>query len=242
MDDVLDYYNRIPQVSLGSEVPIISPELIAAAKATSQQLPAAPAQQQPQVDPYAERMKQQQAQGMGMQIPAQAFNPEFPEYAYTSKKTSLDDARKRQEQRKFAELSKHIDAPEHVFKQLEKVYDGEINIYYPKMDDFDKANPNVEMLKKEIAPLVQKRNQYISALSSFSSQADESNMLPGESEREWAARISPQLLSQLKLYNTALVGSSDALSSQEVSRIVGGQLVESFFTPSNLLKVGVSAT
>jgi hypothetical protein len=67
-------------------------------------------------------------------------------------------------------------------------------------------------------------------------------MLPGESEKDWAQRISPTLLSQLKLYNTALAGSSDALSTQEVSRLVGGQLPETYFTVGNLLRANASVT
>lgn len=241
MDDVLDYYNRAPQVSLGSETPTINPELIAAALASRQQLPAAPAQPPPQADPYADRVKQQQAQGMGMQIPAQAFNPEFPEYAYTSKKTSLDDARKQQEARKLAELSKYIGAPEHEFKQLEKIYDGEIKLHYPEMKDFEEVNKNVSELKKDISPLVRKRTDWASALASYSSQADPSTIREGESEKDWATRVSPILLAQLKLYNTALAGSSDALSTQEVARLANNTLSDDFLNFAGFYKPNINA-
>lgn len=239
MDAVLDYYNKTPQVSLGSEAPTINPELIVSAlenlKRQSLPTPAptpTPAQSQPSSS-YEDRVKKQQAEGMGMQIPSQQINLEFPEYAHTSKKTNIDQLRTRQETRKLQELSKYVNAPEHIFKQLKEVYDGEINAFYPKMEDFDKANPRVEELRKEIAPLVQKRNGWISNLASYASQADKIKMRPGESEENWAKRVSPTLMAQLKLYNTALAGSSDALSSQEVDRLVAGQLVNEDYTFSN---------
>jgi hypothetical protein len=248
MDAVLDYYNKTPQVSLGSETPTINPELIVSAlenlKRQSLPTPAptpTPAQSQPSSS-YEDRVKKQQAEGMGMQIPSQQINLEFPEYAHTSKKTNIDQSRVRQQTRKLQELSKYVNAPEHVFKQLEKIYDEEINVYYPKIEDFDKANPRVEELRKEITPLVQKRNGWISSLASYASQADESTMLPGESEKDWAQRISPTLLAQLKLYNTALAGSSDALSTQEVDRLTGGQLPDKYFSVGNLLRANADVT
>jgi len=248
---VLDYYRQAAPVTLG-EVPQIDPALLQAAMAAQQAAPQQAPQTQvfssqgqppvPVVQQPAPQLAQQQA-GYGMQIQPQSDEVLFPEIAWTSKKEKLDKQRLENEVRYNQQLAKDATVlPEAAIKSRRAYYESLNKQRVPEMPDFEKANPNVELLKKEIAPLVQKRNQYISALASFSSQADEGNMLPGESEREWAARISPQLLAQLKLYNTALVGSSDALSSQEVSRIVGGQLVENFFTPSNLLKVGVSAT
>jgi hypothetical protein len=250
---VLDYYKQAAPVSLG-QAPQIDPELLRAAMAAQQAPPpqAAP-QQAPQTQTLSSygqppvavppQVAAQRQAGLGAQIQPQGDEVLFPETAWTRKKDESDKKRLENKVRYTERLAQDaLRLPEAAIKANKEFYETLNDQTVPKIDDFDKANPRVDELRKEISPLVQKRNTWISGLATYASQADENTMLPGESERDWAQRISPTLLSQLKLYNTALAGSSDALSSQEVSRLVGGQLPETYFTVGNLLRANADVT
>ena len=253
---VLDYYKQAAPVTLG-QGPQIDPELLRAAMAAQQAPPQAAPQQAPQQAPQTQTLSSygqppvavppqaaaQQQAGLGVQMQPQGDEVLFPETAWSRKKEQSDKKRLENEARYNQQLALDaVNLSSHAVEANRKAYESLNNLKVPKIDDFDKANPRVDELRKEISPLVQKRNTWISGLATYASQADENTMLPGESEKDWAQRISPTLLSQLKLYNTALAGSSDALSTQEVSRLVGGQLPETYFTVGNLLRANASAT
>lgn len=248
---VLDYYKQAAPVTLGQS-PQIDPELLRAAMAAQQAPPQAPPQAVPQQAPQQvlqtqtlssygqppvavppQAAAQQQAR-LGAQIQPQGDEVLFPETAWSRKKEESDRKRLENEARYNQQLALDaVNLPPHAVEANRKAYESLNNLKVPKIDDFDKANPRIEELRKEIVPLVQKRNGWISNLASYASQADKIKMRPGESEEKWAQRVSPTLMAQLKLYNSALAGSSDALSSQEVDRLVGGQLVNEDYSFSN---------
>jgi hypothetical protein len=180
----------------------------------------------PQIDPElirsAAALQQQTSPTMALSSRNQpaanaANNAElFPEISWTSKKEKADSARLQAEILKNQELTKFAAYPEHVYKAYDKAYTSLLNQKYPETEDFVKANPQVYSLGTEIKELVTKRNTHISKLATYVNQADEAVMRrANETDEEYRKRIVPLLESQLKIYNTALVGTSDALSNQE---------------------------
>jgi hypothetical protein len=253
MEAVLDYYNRQPQVSLGSPAPQLDPKLLQAIQTAPPKAQAAPPPE-PQQDVAAKEQQlvrqamqeqaamyqqQQQAAGLGVQLKPDGDRPQlFPYDEYNQQRDEI--AKKRMEA--YAKVNKYlarpdiIVQPEHVIKNARLAYDSDINQKYPEKPEFEKARPEVVDLTKEMQQNVLKRMGHISKLASQIAFTDYGKK-PGESDKDWLERASTTLKSQLKIYNTALVGTSDALSNQERSSL-SPELNEWMFEPKSWFRVG----
>lgn len=232
-DPLLNYYNQSQRSWSG---PQIDPALIAAANRMQyNQQPAQPAQpaQQPQQAQPSTIVLSSQNQPSQVQ---DTGNVLFPYDAYEMKRNSTISNRAQATVIKNQELTKLAGQKKETYDAWDNYYKSIIDQKFPEVVEWEKKFPQIEDLAKEVRPLVEKRNTWISGLAAYSSQSDVNTKRPDETEEAWAARIAPQLLAQLKLYNTALAGSSDALSSQEVSRLVGGELNEGYLGLGNIFK------
>lgn len=199
-DPVTDYYRQSQPVDQAWQGPQIDPELLQSAAALQQQA-------------FPTMVLSSRGQPAAPVANNAAL---FPETAWTSKKTESDAFRAQAKVLKAAELTKFAGLPEHVYKAYDNYYTSLMDQQSPELPDFVKANPQVEGLGKNVADLVKKRNAHLSDLATYVNQSDKNtSQLPGESEKEWIDRVVPMLAAQLKIYNTALVGTSDALSNQE---------------------------
>lgn len=238
MDAILDYYNRSPQVSLDTPVPQLDPKLLQAIQSTTAQS-TAPAQQndvaakeqaivqQAQRDQAA--VQQQQAAGLGVQIRPEGDQALFPYDAYERKRNEILSKRQEAMIRANQHLARPDVAiqPEHVIKQARTAYESLIDQKYPKMEEFEKVRPEIEDLRKEIKENIGRRYKHVSDLRGIVDFIDYGKK-PNETEKEFIKRATPILRSQLKIYNTALAGTSDALSNEE-RRKIAPQLNEGLF-------------
>lgn len=126
--------------------------------------------------------------------------------------------------------------PEGVRKADEDLLKTFIDQRFPAMQPFEKQYPQVAKLGEAIQENISKRYKHLSDLRGIVDFI-KNGRKEGESELEWNRRASGILQSQLKIYNTALVGTSDALSNEERTKIAP-QLNESIFSPSALFRSG----
>jgi hypothetical protein len=249
MDPVLDYYNRTPKVTLDTPVPQLDPRLLQAIQATAQAASAQPtqnvaakeqqlAQQQAMQQQEAMRQQQQQAAGLGNQIKPQGDQALFPLDVHEQKRLQRKAERAEMQAKVDVHLARpeFIVLPEHVQNNARKAYGSLINQQAEEIPEFEKARPEVYALGVEMQKNILKRFKHLSDLNSqiaFTNYERKKN----ESEKEWEDRVSTTLKSQLKIYNTALAGTSDALSTQERSSL-SPELNEWIFEPKSWIRLG----
>lgn len=223
---LLNYYN---QTRRPWEGPQIDPELVAAASRMQQA-------QQPAQQPSTAVFSSQNQPGAVQDVKAVMF----PETAHELAKKDRDAKRAQANVLKNQELVKLVGAKKEDYDRYDNYYKSMIDADFPEMKSFITDNPQVYKLGNDISSQVVKRNEYLSKLSSYVAQANqEQSQLPNESFDSWLERIVPQLNSELKLYNTALVGSPDALSNEERS-ILGRQLPTEYFDIKKLKQIGAA--
>lgn len=229
-DILLNYYN---QTRRPWEGPQIDPELVAAASRMQQaQQPV----QQPVQQPSTVVFSSQNQPGAVQDVKAVMF----PETAHELAKKDRDAKRAQANILKNQELVKLAGQKKETYDAYDNYYKSMIDADFPEMKSFITDNPQVYKLGNDISSQVVKRNEFLSKLSSYVAQANqEQSQLPNESFDSWLERIVPQLNSELKLYNTALVGSPDALSNEERS-ILGRQLPTEYFDIKKLKQIGAA--
>lgn len=229
-DILLNYYN---QTRRPWEGPQIDPELVAAASRMQQ---AQQPMQQPVQQPSTVVFSSQNQPGAVQDVKAVMF----PETAHELAKKDRDAKRAQANVLKNQELVKLVGAKKEDYDRYDNYYKSMIDADFPEMKSFITDNPQVYKLGNDISSQVVKRNEFLSKLSSYVAQANqEQSQLPNESFDSWLERIVPQLNSELKLYNTALVGSPDALSNEERS-ILGRQLPTEYFDIKKLKQIGAA--
>jgi hypothetical protein len=133
--------------------------------------------------------------------------------------------------RKYRSLPAHVrDADKEKFQAL-------IDLEIPPVKSFDDENPSVRDFVKSVMNPYHKRQSFVEALRGQVSLINNTFKKYGADSNEAANELVPKLMGMLKLYNSALAGTSDALSGAEVERLTP-ELNPYLFNPKKALQVG----
>lgn len=166
---------------------------------------------------------------------------EFPEEKYTKQYDSSLKQRREFIIKSAAALASpwYRSRPEHVRKADEKLAEAYIEQEFPIMDAYEKARPEAAAFGSLVQKSYEKRLRYIEALSQQVKLIDDAVKEYGKDSPKLGEALVPQLMGMLKIYNSALADSSDALGSLEVSRIAP-ELSQSIFDIKNWTTPGGS--
>jgi hypothetical protein len=127
--------------------------------------------------------------------------------------------------------------PAHVRDADKAAYESLIDLEIPAVKSFDEENPSAKEFAKSIMNPYQKRQSFVEALRGQVSLINNTFKKYGPDSNEAANELVPKLMGMLKLYNSALAGTSDALSGAEVERLTP-ELNPYLFNPKKALQVG----
>lgn len=132
---------------------------------------------------------------------------------------------------------RYVRLPAHVREADKEAMQALIDQKFRKVKTFDEENPSVQDFGKSIMNSYHKRQSFVEALRGQVALIDNTFKKYGNDNDSAANELVPKLMGMLKMYNSALAGTSDALSNTEVERL-SPELNPYLFDPKKALLVG----